>query len=104
MQHVVMTCALMILQGPLAVLDRIQPADVAVSARHEDGEEHVNPATSVHATVVMDGTLSEGETDLSSMRQGIEGNIGSLVCSLPLSKLISFSSLSLCICACMAVC
>ncbi|XP_075263803.1 uncharacterized protein LOC142355567 [Convolutriloba macropyga] len=32
-------------------------------------QESANPATSVHAAVVMDGNLSEGDTDLSSMRR-----------------------------------
>eukprot|EP00873_Tetraselmis_striata_P018637 jgi/Tetstr1/438901/TSEL_027409.t1 len=70
--------------GPLVVQDRVLPA-ADIDARQEEGgqeeeeaAEPANPATSVHATVVMDGTLSEGETDHSSMRQGIEGNMGSL--------------------------
>lgn len=73
-------------QGPLVVQDRVLPA-ADIDARQEEGgqeeeeaAEPANPATSVHATVVMDGTLSEGETDHSSMRQGIEGDMGSLVC------------------------
>ena len=43
-------------------------------------EESANPATSVHAAVVMDGNMSEGDTDLSSMRRyGAEGSIDCVV-------------------------
>jgi len=47
------------------------PQDDPGSA-HYGGPPHVHPATSVHATVMMDGSQSEGNTDLSSMRRATD--------------------------------
>jgi hypothetical protein len=41
-----------------------------MGSSHRGGALPVHPATSVHATVMADGTLSDGDTDLSSHQQG----------------------------------
>jgi len=59
--------------GPPPVLERLPGSDRAASPRHL--QTSPNPATSVHATVVMDGNISEGDTDLSSMRLGSNAEV-----------------------------